>query len=154
MPQKSFYLCDDNYNRLKELDNASKLIDGLLTQHFETQEDPIKKAKELETKMLAIIKEKEANKYRIERVKKQKYENMNKQLKSKEIDDVEKAKISEDIQRDALMRYDIPKHDFNKMFKYYMDLKENGRYKNIIEFTKANNIKKREKRKVIVEFDD
>ena len=40
MPQRTFYLTDDVYSKLRDEKNASALISKLITAHFEDQEAP------------------------------------------------------------------------------------------------------------------
>jgi len=131
--------------RLRLESNASSLIESLLTAYYEAKADP--KA------MKAEIMQLEAQKQALEGKQKQAEEAEQAEASKKAAAEIEvkpKAEIEPErkkaMQREAFDGWDFPKEHADKMFEAFYSELESGMSKNLIEYCKRYNIKKKEKR--------
>lgn len=150
MVNKTISLSEELWNKLKEVDNASGLIQNILIEYFQRNENPkdkyeeISKEMELKEKELISLKEKiseiEEKKRIIAEIEAQKIK------KVEEYQEPDKWEKTKNMLRYAFENYEVAKEERDLLFNEFIDLLKENRVRNLMQFCNERNIKRKERK--------
>jgi len=142
---KMISIDEDLLARLRLESNASSLIESLLTAYYGAKADP----KAMKAEIMRLEAQKQAAEGDLQAIEAKEAEA--KKTAAAEIEVKPKAEMDpakkKAIQRQAFDGWDFPKEHADKMFEAFYSELESGMSKNLIEYCKRYNIKKKEKSK-------
>ena len=142
MATRYISLSDDLNERLKLEENASRLIQELLTKHYNSLASPKDKLEELKSEIEIKTKEAEKLNSKVLEIEKRKDEYIQEEIKKVEKEpNWERTRI---LQRELINNYLIDKDKKEEVFEDFFNLLREGRVKNMVDYMDSKGIKRKE----------
>ena len=142
MPNKMISLPTDLYDKIKNENNASLLIQSLLISYYNSQSNPKDKLEELKSEIEIKTKEAEKLNAKVQEIEKRKNDYIQEEIKKVEKEpNWERTRI---LQRELINNYLIDKDKREEIFEDFFNLLKEGKVKNMVDYMDSKGIKRKE----------
>jgi ABC-type phosphate transport system auxiliary subunit len=145
MTNRMITIPEDLNDKLKLEENASKLIQQLLNNHYNLIQTPKEKLDEVKHEIEKKTQEAEALINKVNAMELKKAEILNNQIAeaAKEEDSTRRLQLRKQLFREAFNSYDIPKEKIEDLFNEFMKMFEENKIERVVEFMQLKQIERK-----------